>query len=182
VVDDADSGLSRPVIGLLEKWRRGRWPTQAVLWGCLTAGQSFPAGAPGLAFFVSWESPPFDRIRPAHLRLGHGPTRTRTDLPATSWRARAASRLTLLQRFYRVGEPALLRFAEQQANVLRHDHIPVDAEFETAAHTFQPGLTIRLGFGSREQGTAMLAAERHEVSLPGRLESFQSPGHKAACA
>ena len=65
-------------------------------------------------------------------------------------------------------------------NLLRHDHIPVDAEFETAAHTFQPGLKYLLGYGSREPGTAMLAEERHEVSLPGRLESFQSPGHKTS--
>ncbi|HXM23924.1 MAG TPA: MarC family protein [Terriglobales bacterium] len=26
----------------------------------------------------------------------------------------------------------------------------------------------------------MVAAERHEVRLPGRVESFQSPGHKAS--
>jgi hypothetical protein len=59
-------------------------------------------------------------------------------------------------------------------------YIPADAQFETAAHTFQPGLKYLLGYGGREQGTAMVAAERHEVSLPGRLESFHSPGHKAS--
>jgi hypothetical protein len=71
-----------------------------------------------------------------------------------------------------------LRFAEQQVNLLRHDR--VDAEFETAAHTFQPSLKYLLVYGSREPGTAMLAPEHHEVSLPGRLESFQSPAHKAS--
>jgi hypothetical protein len=45
-----------------------------------TPRQSFPADAPGLALFETWESPPIDRIRPAHLRCGHGPTCTRTDL------------------------------------------------------------------------------------------------------
>jgi hypothetical protein len=34
----------------------------------------------------------------------------------------------------------LLRFAEQRANVFRHDHITVDAKFENEAHTLQRGL------------------------------------------
>jgi hypothetical protein len=162
----------------------GRWRTQTVRWlewGRFTAGPSFPPGAPGLALFETWESPPIDRIRPAHFRWSHGPHLYKDRSPAaTSWRARAGLRPTLLQRFYRVGERALSRFAEQQVNVLRHDHIPADAQFETAAHTFQPRLKYLLGYGSREPATAMVAAERHEVSLPGRLESFQSPGHNAS--
>jgi hypothetical protein len=36
------------------------------------------------------------------------------------------------------------------------------------------------GEGCGERGTAMVAAERHEVRLPGPVESFQSPGHKAS--
>jgi hypothetical protein len=65
-------------------------------------------------------------------------------------------------------------------NMLGHDDIAVDAKLETAAHTLQPGLENLPGDGCGERGTAMVAAERHEVRLPGRVESFQSPRHKAS--
>ena len=64
--------------------------------------------------------------------------------------------------------------------MLRHDDITVDAKLEAAAHTLQRGLENLPGDGCGERGTAMVAAERHQVSLPGRVESFQSPGHKAS--
>ena len=59
-----------------------------------------------------------------------------------------------------------------------HDYIAVDTKFETEAHTLQPSLENLPGDGCREQGTAMIAAEGHEVRLPGRVKSFQSPRHE----
>jgi len=73
-------------------------------------------------------------------------------MPGLPPKNRAGTWGTGLQRSYRVGEPAWLRFAEPQVNLLSHDHIPADAEFETAAHTFQPGLKYLLGYGSRDKG------------------------------
>lgn len=74
----------------------------------------------------------------------------------------------------------LLRLAEQQLNVFGHDHITVDAKFETEAHTLQSGLENLPGHGCRERGTTMVRGEGHEVSLPGRVKSFQSPRHGAS--
>ena len=74
----------------------------------------------------------------------------------------------------------LPRLAEQQVNVLRHDHVTVDVKLETAAHTLQPGLENLPGDGCGKRGTTMVAAERHEVSLAGRVKSFQPPRHKAS--
>ncbi len=59
-----------------------------------------------------------------------------------------------------------------------HDYIAADTKFETEAHTLQRSLENLPGDGCREQGTAMIAAEGHEVSLPGRVKSFQSPRHE----
>jgi hypothetical protein len=49
-------------------------------------------GAPGLAVFETWDCFPIDRIRSAHLRLGHGPHSYKDRSPAaSSSRARAGS-------------------------------------------------------------------------------------------
>jgi hypothetical protein len=74
----------------------------------------------------------------------------------------------------------LPRLAEQQVNVLGHDDIAVDAKLETDTHTLQPGLENLFGNGCGERGMAMVAAESHEVTLPGRVESFQSPRHESS--
>jgi hypothetical protein len=51
----------------------------------------------------------------------------------------------------------------------------VDAKLETAAHTLQRGLENVPGDGCGQRSTAIVAAERHEVSPPGRVESFSVP-------
>jgi len=72
----------------------------------------------------------------------------------------------------------LLRLAQQQVNMFGHDYIAADTKFETEAHTLQRSLENLPGDGCREQGTAMIAAEGHEVRLPRRVKSFQSPRHE----
>jgi hypothetical protein len=64
--------------------------------------------------------------------------------------------------------------------VFGHDDITIDAKFEAPAHPLQRSLDNLPGNEGVEQGTAMVAAEPHEVSLPGRVEPFQSPRRKAS--
>jgi len=52
----------------------------------------------------------------------------------------------------------------------------VDTKLETSAHTLQCSLE-QFRNSHRERRTAMVAAERHEVSLAGRVKSFQAPRH-----
>ena len=100
-------------------------------------------------------------------------------LPEMLGLANQPPRDSLLQRLDRVGESLQLRLAEQQVNVFGHDDIAVDAKSEAEAHALQRVLENLSGDGCRERGPTMVTAEGHEVSLPGRLESFQSPRDKA---
>ena len=47
------------------------------------------------------------------------------------------SRYSLLQRLQRIRQRALLWFAEQQVNMLRHDYIAINLESVTAPHSLQ---------------------------------------------
>jgi len=85
----------------------------------------------------------------------------------------------LLQRFESIGEHAALGFADQQVNMLRHDHKSVNTKSETAPHTLQRELEDSLGGVSREQRPPVITGERDEVAVPGFVESFQSPRHEA---
>ncbi len=58
--------------------------------------------------------------------------------------------------------------------------ITIDTKVEAAAHPLQPCFENLPGDGGVEQAMAMVTAEGHEVSLSGRVESFQSPRHKAS--
>ena len=46
-----------------------------------------------------------------------------------------APRYSLLQRLQRIGQRIFFGFAEQQVNMVRHDHVPVNLKFETATHS-----------------------------------------------
>jgi hypothetical protein len=56
-------------------------PAQPVA-NCRKLLHSQSAGAPGLALFETWESPPIDRIRPAHVHWGHSPHSYKVRSPA----------------------------------------------------------------------------------------------------
>jgi len=51
--------------------------------------------------------------------------------------ANQTPRHSLLQRLKRIGQRMPLRFAEQEVNMLWHDHIPVNLKAETATHPLQ---------------------------------------------
>jgi hypothetical protein len=53
-------------------------------------------------------------------------------------------RYSLLQRLQGIGQRVLLRFAQQQVDVLWHDYIPINAEPVTAPH---PGVPSEPVFG-----------------------------------
>ena len=48
-----------------------------------------------------------------------------------------APRYSLLQGLQRIGQRVLLRFAEQEVNMLRHDYVPVHLKPEAAPHSLQ---------------------------------------------
>ena len=61
--------------------------------------------------------------------------------------------------------------------MLRHDHIPVHAEIETAAHIFQTLHEEIIGFSTREIRPSLEATKRHKVCLAGFLEAPETGGH-----
>jgi hypothetical protein len=66
-----------------------------------------------------------------------------------------------------------LWFSGQQVDVLRHHHIPIDAETEAASDALQRSLERLPACVRHEQWTAMIATERNQVG--GFLKSLQSP-------
>ena len=100
-------------------------------------------------------------------------------LPEVFGVANQAPRHSLLQGLEGLGKRAPLRFAHQEVNVIRHHHVPIDAKTETASDALQRVLERSLRTGGDERGTAMITTECDEVSLPGLVKSFQSPGHDA---
>ena len=44
-------------------------------------------------------------------------------------------RYSLLQQLQRIGQRIFVRLAEQQVDVLRHDHVPVNLKSETATYS-----------------------------------------------
>jgi hypothetical protein len=107
--------------------------------------------------------------------LGKVPTQANSGL---EWGTRDQTpRHALLQRLESIGEHTALGFADQQVNMLGHDHIPVDAKPETASHTLQRGLENSLGGVGCEQRPPMITGECDEVAVSGFLKAFQSPRH-----
>jgi len=88
------------------------------------------------------------------------------------------SRHSLLQRLECIGKRAVLGLADKQVNVLRHDHISVNAKPVTSPHTFQRGLESPHGGIRSEERLPVITRECHEVTVPGLLESLQSPRHE----
>jgi hypothetical protein len=67
-------------------------------------------------------------------------------------------------------------------NVLRHHNVAVDAKPETAPNAFERGLEGILRRRLGERRSAMVAAERDKVSLPGFVKALQPPRHGASLA
>jgi hypothetical protein len=103
-------------------------------------------------------------------------------LPEVLGIADQSSRHSLLQRLERFRERRTLRFADEQMNVLRHHNIAVDAKPETSPDAFERGLERTLRRRRGERRSAMVAAERHKMSLPGFVETLQFPRHVASLA
>ena len=76
-----------------------------------------------------------------------------------------------------VGQRARLRFAQEQMNVLGHDHVSVHEHSEMAAHVFQTGNEEVVSFGGAEVLFAAITTEGDEVSLSGVMIAMQIPRH-----
>jgi hypothetical protein len=68
-------------------------------------------------------------------------------LPEVLSLADQSPRHTLLQGLERIGQRPMLRFPEQRVDVLRHHHIPVDAQTGAASDPLQRGLERSLADG-----------------------------------
>jgi hypothetical protein len=72
----------------------------------------------------------------------------------------------------------LLRFTQQQMNMLGHNHVAVNAQSVTATHSLEGDLESSAACFSDKQMTAMVAAESDEMTLVVLLKTCQSPGHR----
>ncbi len=73
-----------------------------------------------------------------------------TLLPEMLGVADQTSRYTLFQRLKGIGERAALGLTDQQVNMLRHNHVSVNAKAAIAGHTLERGFDDLLGKVSRE--------------------------------
>ena len=72
----------------------------------------------------------------------------------------------------------MLRLADQQMNVFRHDHIAGDVKAVLAAGLFQRLLKQALGQGAGQPRLPTIAAEGDEVQVARLLVPLQSPRHE----
>ena len=77
-----------------------------------------------------------------------------------------------------IGQRSLLRFADQQMNMFRHNHVSVNAHSEAASHVLQTRNHQVIGIRRIEIGSSAIATEGEEVGLPGLLETSQITGIK----
>jgi hypothetical protein len=87
----------------------------------------------------------------------------------------------------RLGERRLrwgssLGLADQKVNVLGHDDVSVDAKAEAAAHALKGVLKDVSARVVREQGTAVIRREGHEMALPGMVITRKAPRHEVSVA
>src|SRR5579863_3888940 len=91
--------------------------------------------------------------------------------------ANQTPRYSLLQGLYRIRPRISFRLADQQVNMLRHDHVPVNPKSEAAPHPLQSrfeDLSARLG---GQKPTAIVTAECDEMTLTTLVKTCQSPRH-----
>jgi hypothetical protein len=105
-----------------------------------------------------------------------------TLLPKMLGLADQTPRYSLLERLERISKRPPPRLADQQVNVFRHYHVAVDAKSKTAPDALQPELEGLLRRCPRLRRATTVATERHKMTLPGFVESFQTPRHKASLA
>src|SRR5579863_2354241 len=78
-------------------------------------------------------------------------------------------RNSLFQRFQSIGECLPLWFAQQKVDVLRHNHVSIDAKSKLPPDALQCSCEHSAARVCRQKGTAVITAERHEMALPGLL-------------
>jgi hypothetical protein len=65
-------------------------------------------------------------------------------------------------------------------NVFRHNYVSVDEQSIVSSNALQGDFEDIPRRPLSKPGLAAMAAESHEVSLPGFVEAFQSPRHAAS--
>ena len=96
-------------------------------------------------------------------------------LPEVFGVANQSPRHTLLQRLDCVRKHPALRLADQQMDVIRHDHVTIHAHLELAAHSLQRRFKRAFRRCILEGLSASIAAEGDKVCLSGFLKSLQAP-------
>jgi hypothetical protein len=70
------------------------------------------------------------------------------------------------------------RLTHQQMNVLRHNHVPINADIETEAHVLQATHEQIEHLGSCEIGTTPITTKSYKMALPGFVKAPEAAWHK----
>ena len=96
--------------------------------------------------------------------------------PPAQFSQHAASK-TLLHNLHHGGLGTPLRFADQQMNMLGHNHVPGYDETITGPHLFEDFEKEIPPPRRAEKSQAMVAAEGDEMRVAGAVITMQAPGH-----
>ncbi len=83
-----------------------------------------------------------------------------------------------LQEVDCIGQCALLRLAQKQVDVFRHDNISVHPQPETSPHSLQTAWEEVVGSGVVEEWLPPVTTEGDEVGFSGFLETIQASRHE----
>ena len=86
-------------------------------------------------------------------------------------------RNVLLKHLNHDREPATLRLADQQVDMLRHDHVTRHVNSIPLPHALQGLLEDAARFRRGQKWSALVAAEGDEMETARLLKTFESPRH-----
>jgi hypothetical protein len=84
---------------------------------------------------------------------------------------------SLFERLEDICQQAAVGFTQKQVNVLGHEHISKNPQFEIAAYAFERNFEGTSAGVCTQQWAAMIAAEGHEMGLASLLKAHESPRH-----
>jgi hypothetical protein len=86
-------------------------------------------------------------------------------------------RESLLNRLHDTGRVALLRFADQQVDVLRHDHVAYDNETVALTYLFEDTQEKITPPGTAQPALSMIATAGNEVEMLGAVVALEVSRH-----
>jgi hypothetical protein len=99
-------------------------------------------------------------------------------IPAPSHPRQDAARKAHFERLHHCRRVLLLRFAEEQMNVLGHDHVAHDYKLITSAHLLQHGQKQVAPRGRAQQGLPAITTASDEMQVPGAIKTLEVAPHR----